>query len=89
MIPVHELLNRIKWDEEFGEAEFVIGYHDRFQNDVIRVPLKEIFFDRNDRFDFEMVDDSGETHSVPLHRIREVYRNGQLIWHRKVPDDGQ
>jgi uncharacterized protein (UPF0248 family) len=24
----------------------------------------------------------GEKHTIPLHRIREVYRNGQLIWHR-------
>ena len=24
----------------------------------------------------------GTLHSIPLHRIREVYRNDKLIWHR-------
>lgn len=82
MQPIHELLSRIKWDETFGRAEFIIGYHDRFNNNIIRVPLKEILFDKEDRFDFELIDDMGVTHSIPLHRIREVYRDGVLIWHR-------
>lgn len=83
MTPIHELLNRIKWDDEFGQAEFIIGYHDRFENKLIKVSLKELLFDKEDHFDFELIDDMGETHTIPLHRIRQVYRNGQLIWHRK------
>jgi uncharacterized protein (UPF0248 family) len=86
MIPIHELLNRIKWDDDFGQAEFIIGYHDRFAKDIIKVPLKQLFFDRADHFDFELIDDMGEKHTIPLHRIRDVYRNGELIWHR---DNGQ
>ena len=82
MIPIHELLNRIKWDDEFGRGEFIIAYHDRFKDDVIKVPLKELIFDSEDHFDFVLTDDMGETHSIPLHRIRDVYRNGRLIWHR-------
>ena len=89
MQPIHELLNRIRWDQEFGLAEFIICYHDRFQNDMVKVPLTEISFDRDDRFDFEMVDDMGQRHSVPLHRIREVYRNGKLIWRREMPINEQ
>ena len=82
MIPIHELLNRIKWDHEFGQAEFIIGYHDRFDENLVKVALKELFFDSEDHFDFELVDDMGTTHTIPLHRIREVYRDGRLIWHR-------
>jgi uncharacterized protein (UPF0248 family) len=82
MIPIHDLLNRIKWDNEFGHAEFIIAYHDRFEDDLIRVPLKDLLFEREDHFDFELTDDMGEAHTIPLHRIREVYRNGRLIWHR-------
>ena len=84
MIPIHELLNRIKWDHEFGQAEFIIAYHDRFDANLVKVALKELFFDSEDHFDFELVDDMGITHSIPLHRIREVYRNGKLIWYRDV-----
>jgi len=83
MIPIHKLLNRIKWDDKFGRAEFIIGYHDRFEKEIIKVPFKELFFDRKDHFYFKLVNDMGETHSVPLHRIREVYRDGKLIWHRE------
>jgi uncharacterized protein (UPF0248 family) len=82
MIPIHELLNRIKWDDEFGHAKFIVAYHDRFEDEVIKVPLKELSFDREDHFDFELVDEMGITRTIPLHRIREVYRNGTLIWHR-------
>jgi uncharacterized protein (UPF0248 family) len=82
MIPIHELLNRIKWDDEFGQAEFIIGYYDRIENEIIKVPLKAMIFDREDHFDFELIDDIGEKHTIPLHRIREVYRNSQLIWQR-------
>ena len=45
MTPIHELLNRIRWDEEFGQAEFEIGYYERLEDRIIRVPLREIFFE--------------------------------------------
>ena len=83
MVPIHELLSRIRWDEAFGNADFVIGYYDRIQDDIVRVPLKKLFFEKNDRFDFELIDDRGMTHTIPLHRIKDVYRNGELIWHRE------
>ena len=88
MIPIHELLNRIKWDAQFGHADFVLGYHDRFDENIVKIPLNEIHFDKQDHFDFEVIDDMGETHSIPLHRVREVYRNGELIWHREPPGTG-
>lgn len=44
-----------------------------------KAPLNKIYFDKYDRFDFELTDDTGEHHSIPLHRIRLVYRNGELI----------
>ena len=83
MMPIHELLNRIRWDREFGRADFIIGYYDRVADALIRVPLREIFFEPGDHFAFDLYDDEGVLHSIPLHRIREVYRDGQLIWHRE------
>jgi len=82
MIPIHELLSRIQWDEEFGRAEFVIGYYDRVRDEVLTVALAELRFDKEDHFDFELIDDEGRLHTIPLHRIRDVYRNGERIWHR-------
>jgi uncharacterized protein (UPF0248 family) len=83
MIPIHELLNRIRWDEDYGNADFIVGYYDRIENRIIKVRLKELFFDKEDHFDFELIDDVGETHTIPLHRIKEVYRNGDLVWRRE------
>ena len=83
MTPIHELLNRIRWDKAFGEADFEIGYYDRIEGRVIRVSMREIFFEPDDHFSFDLYDDEGELHSIPLHRIRQVFRNGELIWHRE------
>ena len=37
MIPIHELLNRIRWDPEFAKGDFELGYHDRTENGIIMV----------------------------------------------------
>ena len=29
MIPIHELLNHIRWDPEFGRGHFELAYWDR------------------------------------------------------------
>lgn len=82
MIPIHEFMNRIHWDEEFAKGDFVIGYYDRVEDKLIRVPLREIYFEPGDHFSFDWVDEEGENHSIPLHRIKEVFKDGELIWHR-------
>ena len=82
MIPIHELLSRIRWDRQFGEGDFVIGYYDRVEDAVIRVPMRELFFQPDNHFAFDLIDQDGMLHNVPLHRIREVYRNDKLIWQR-------
>ena len=83
MIPIHELLSRIRWDASFADAEFALGYYDRVADEVIVVSLREVSFPPDERFAFEVTDRDGEIHSVPLHRVRDVYRNGELIWHRQ------
>lgn len=83
MIPIQDLLNRIRWDRNFS-GEFMLGYYDRVDDRIVRVTLREISFPPGDHFAFEWVDESGVTHSVPYHRIREVFRNGELIWERKT-----
>ena len=48
---------------------------------------EELQFERDDHFAFELIDDYGEGHSIPLHRIYQVYKNGKLIWERPLPKD--
>jgi len=82
MIPLHELLSRIRWDPVFGGADFEIGYYDRTDQRIVVIPLREVHFDPSDRFFFRVADGNGEIHAIPFHRVREVYRNGRLIWSR-------
>ena len=83
MTPIHELLNRIRWDKDFGQGDFIIGYYDRLDDQIVRVSLREIFFEPDDHFSFELIDHEGILHNIPLHRIKEVYKDGELIWHRE------
>jgi uncharacterized protein (UPF0248 family) len=85
MIPIHELLNRIRWDPGFAEGNFELGYYDRAENRIILVPLKEVTFTA-ETSTFELMDPEGQVHRVPLHRVREVYKNARRIWHRPVPE---
>lgn len=86
MIPIQDLLHRIQWDTEFAKGEFVVGYYDRVDHRIVRVPFRRMHFEHGEHFSFEAVEDDGTLHSVPLHRVREVWRNGELIWQRTLPE---
>jgi uncharacterized protein (UPF0248 family) len=83
MIPIRELLNRIRWDPEYGQGDFAIGYYDRLEERIIVVPFGEVAFAPDDHFAIQVTDALGQTHNVPLHRVCEVYRNGERIWQRE------
>jgi uncharacterized protein (UPF0248 family) len=87
MIPIHQLLARIHWDKDFGRGRFVIGYWDRLQGKILHVDLRQLLSDADNPAFFDLVDEEGTTHSIPLHRVREVWRDGNLIWQRHPPGD--
>lgn len=84
MQPIQDLLNRIRWDAEFAKAEFTLGYYDRVCDGIVRVPMRQVQFVPGDHYFFRVLDAEGALHEVPLHRVREVYRNGELIWFRDL-----
>lgn len=83
MQPIQDLLHRIQWDCAYAQADFEIGYWDRLARRIVRVPLRQIDFPAADGFAFEAVESDGSMHRVPLHRVREVWRNGALVWQRQ------
>ncbi|RJG02955.1 DUF504 domain-containing protein [Noviherbaspirillum sedimenti] len=83
MTPIQDVLHRIQWDPEFGNARFMIGYYDRLDDRIVRVPFQQVHLARGEHFSFDVVDEDGTTRMVPFHRVREVWRNGVLIWQRK------
>ena len=81
MQPIHELLSKIRWDPHF-KGEFEIAYDDHTKPELLHVPVNDMRFDASDRSTFRAFDEQGILVSIPLHRIRKVYRDGQLIWSR-------
>jgi uncharacterized protein (UPF0248 family) len=84
MIPIHQLLSRIRWDAAFGRGHFEIGYFDRTEVAIRRIALRDVSFRSDERRVFEATDESGRFRRIPFHRVREVYRDGELIWQRPV-----
>ncbi|CAG0966322.1 hypothetical protein GEOBC_01015 [Geobacteraceae bacterium] len=83
MIPLHELLSRIHWDPEFGRGEFKVGFLDHVRRQLVYVPLNQLKRDPNSLFCFEVTDEQGIVLSVPYHRVKEVWKDGKLIWRRE------
>jgi uncharacterized protein (UPF0248 family) len=82
MMPIKQLLNRIRWDREFARGNFELGYFDRVENRIIIVPFWELSFFPAEPQAFRLTDAEGTVHRVPFHRVREVYKNGECIWRR-------
>ena len=82
MEPLRDLLNRIRWDRDFGTGTFELMVLDRVRDALIPIPLSEARFESGNTFAFLLVDPAGQTRIVPLHRVREVYKDGVLIWSR-------
>ncbi len=82
MQPIHELLARVRHDRQFGTGRFEIGYFDRREGAIQRVAFREINFPEGERRVFEVLNESGQARRIPFHRVREVWRDGVVIWRR-------
>lgn len=70
------------WDPEFGRGRFAIGYEDRVLGRETVVPLAAVDFDRGRPGTFTVQRDGGSAVAIPLHRVRTVYKDGDVIWRR-------
>ncbi len=82
MIPIQALLHRIQWDAGFGAATFEVGYVDRVAGGTVRVPFRDVRFERGQLVVQNAFEEDGSPATIPLHRVREVWRDGRLIWQR-------
>ena len=77
MIPVKDVLNKIKWDEKENPKDYEIVYIDRVLQQEVKIKFKSISKIEDN---FMTVDEA----TIPLHRLVKVYKKGKLIWERKV-----
>ncbi len=82
MQPLHELRHRIRWDAEFGRGEFALGYYDRVLGEELVIPFSSVGLDTSGRPALPFTDPGEATQRLPLHRVRTVYKNGQVTWKR-------
>ena len=83
MTPIRQLLARIRWDPEFGRGRFELAYLDRKKRALVYVALDDIVTTPGQRFSFDVIDaEEGIVRSIPYHRVREVWRDGERIWAR-------
>lgn len=82
MIPIHQLLARLRWDPRFGAGRISIGYLDHGCATLRHVALHDLRHDPDNPSLLDLVDEDGVARSIPLHRIREVLRDGVPIWRR-------
>jgi uncharacterized protein (UPF0248 family) len=87
VIPIQDLLQRIRWDPAFAGSDFELGYLDHVQHRVVRVPLRDVEVEPDDRFALSIADEDGVVRSIPLHRVRIVWRDGTPIWQRPPPPE--
>lgn len=82
MMPIQDLLNRIRWDADFARGQFELGYFDRVEGRVIVVLFQAVEFLPEEPGTVRVVDAEGRLHRVPFHRVREVFKDGRCIWRR-------
>ena len=82
MIPIQALLSRLRFDEEFGKGRWEIAYLDRTRPGLVRLPLEEVRTRAHIGFVFDVVDEEGVEHSIPYHRVRQVWHDGKVVWSR-------
>ncbi|MDP2909116.1 MAG: DUF504 domain-containing protein [Nanoarchaeota archaeon] len=77
MVPVRDVLSRIRWDKKENPEDYEIAYIDRVLQQEVKIRFKDI---SEIEGNFMTV---GEA-SIPLHRIVKVYKKGKLVWERKA-----
>lgn len=85
MLPIHQLLSRIRWDPRYRLGRFALGYYDRVTRRIAVVPFETVRFPVEAPGTFDIWDDEGNRHRIPFHRVRRVVRNGRVIWQRNPP----
>lgn len=79
MMPIKDLLNKLKWDYRLTPDEYTIHYLDRVSGEFIELPYKDI---RRIEGSFIIIERDFEEVNIPMHRVRKVTKNNINVWNR-------
>ena len=84
MIPINQVLSKIRWDEEYSKGHrFEIGYLDKVLGASVTVLVTDIILEKGNSFSFTIMNENEEI-TIPFHRVRTVYCDGKIIWDRPI-----
>ncbi len=75
---IKDLLNKIIWDKRENPADYTIHYEDRIIKTLLQVNAGDVKLEGT----VIKVRQAGEEIDIPLHRIKEVRKSGQIVWKR-------
>ena len=81
MIPIKDLLDKLKWDKRFNPEEYTLYYHDRVKDELISVDYTKI---KRIEGSFMIIERDCEEVSIPLHRIHKVMKGKMNVWRRNT-----
>jgi uncharacterized protein (UPF0248 family) len=84
----HDPAARITEPHPLGPGVRLRGIQDRLPGSYApRAVLRaagEVHQEPDNHFCFDVTDEEGVAHSVPYHRVKEVWQDGELIWRREL-----
>jgi len=81
VIKTIDILNKIRWDSSESPEKTFIFYLDRISGKLVRVPFLSI---KEIGKSFVTIEKDGKEVEIPIHRIKEIRRDGKLIWVRNL-----
>jgi len=78
MMSIKDFLNKIKWSKKENPDDYSIGYWDNVEKKLIFIGFNEI---KKIERSFLLLDMEEETY-IPMHRIKEVKKQGNIVWKR-------
>ena len=82
MRPIHEFINKIKWDKRENPDDYSLFYIDRLSNGLKKIKFNDIS-GIEDKF-LVCKGNSGIETKIPLHRIRIVKKGDEVVWIRNL-----
>ena len=80
MMPIKDLLNKIRWDKRYSPEDYKIYYFDRLKNNLVPVDYNSVIKIEGN---FLIMKSDGKEVNIPLHRIRKVMKKRMVVWRRK------
>ncbi len=78
MMYIGDLLNKIRWDKNVKPEEYSLVIFDRVAVKYFEAPFTALGRNGN----FIVLKENGKEVMIPLHRIKQVKRQGKVVWER-------